>query len=236
VARLLLISNSTSPGEGYLDHCEAEIISMAHHLDTVAFVPYALHDVDRYAGLAEERFSKMGLRAVSIHRSANPKSAVAGAPAFFVGGGNTFRLLDRLARGGLLEPIRSAVAEGAVYMGASAGANLACPTIATTNDMPIVEPPTFRALGLVPFQINPHYVDRDPDVAHGGETREQRIAEYHEEQQSTVIGLREGSMLRVDDERVVLAGTRPARIFEHGHPPREVAPGSRLDELLEAPG
>lgn len=234
MARLLLISNSTNPGEGYLDHCEDQIREAIPRSGAVVFVPYALADLDGYGDLAEERFARMGLSAVSLHRSDDPVATVAGAEAFFVGGGNTFRLLDRVIRMGLLEPIRRAVQEGgAVYAGASAGANLACPSIATTNDMPIVQPPTFEALGLVPFQLNPHYVDRDPDVAHGGETREERIAQYHEENDRPVIGLREGSMLRIDGARLHLLGTRSCRVFRRGQPPEEVAPGGSLEGLLE---
>lgn len=234
MVRLLLISNSTNPGEGFLDHCEQRIVEVAPASATVVFVPYALADLDGYGARAEERFARMGLTAVSLHRVPDPVDMAERADAFFVGGGNTFRLLDRVARTGLLEPIRRAVLErGAVYMGASAGSNLACPTIATTNDMPIVEPPSFTALGLVPFQINPHYVDRDPDVAHGGETREQRIAEYHEENDRPVVGLREGSMLEIDGHRVRLLGSRPCRLFRKGRGPEEVDVGSPLDALLD---
>lgn len=230
--RLLLISNSTNPGEGYLDHCAGRISSVLGDAGPVAFVPYASGDLDGYAAAARERFARMGHELFSVHEAGDPGASLGSAGAVFVGGGNTFRLLDRLHRLGLVEAIRTRVGAGAVYMGASAGSNVACPTIKTTNDMPIVEPPTLASLALVPFQINPHYVDRDPDAAHGGETREQRIREFHEENAAPVVGLREGSMLLVDGRSMRLLGRSPARLFERDRPPREVAPGEPLDSLL----
>lgn len=231
--RLLLVSNSTNPGGGYLDHCVDDVARLFEGVALVAFVPYALHDLDGYATLAERRFSDLGIRLRSVHRSADPAEFAREADGFFVGGGNTFRLLDRTVRTGVLDAIRTATAAGAAYMGTSAGSNLACPTIKTTNDMPIVEPPTFEALGLVPFQINAHYVDRDPDVAHGGETREQRIAEFHEVETVPVVGLREGSAIRVTGDRADLVGPLPARVFLRGAAAREVDPGDgALDVLM----
>lgn len=157
------------------------------------------------------------------------------ADGVFVGGGNSFRLLKRLYETGLVEGIRQVVRRGDPYMGASAGSNVACPTIKTTNDMPIVEPPTLEGLGLIRFQMNPHYVDRDPDVPHGGETREQRIAEFHEENTAPVIGLREGSWLLVGADGVTLAGVKTARLFLIGEPPVELDPGPIALELLKVP-
>jgi dipeptidase E len=142
-------------------------------------------------------------------------------PAVFVGGGNTFRLLKTLQDGGLLDQIRRKVLDGMRYMGSSAGANLACPTIKTTNDMPIVQPADFHALGLVTFQINPHYIDADPNSRHMGETREKRISEFHEENDLTVIGLREGSWIVVDQGRATLHGETGAKIFLKGNAPAE---------------
>lgn len=231
--KLLLVSNSTNPGGGYLGHCVDDIVRLFEGAALVAFVPYALHDLDGYASLAERRFADLGIRLRSVHRSADPAAAAHEADGFFVGGGNTFRLLDRMVRTGVLDAIRAVTAAGGPYMGTSAGSNLACPTIKTTNDMPIVEPPTFAALGLVPFQINAHYVDRDPDVAHGGETREQRIAEFHQVESVPVVGLREGSAIRVTGGRADLVGPLPARVFARGAPAREVAPGvGALDDLM----
>lgn len=237
VKRLLLISNSTQHGGGYLDHCAAEIRDFldrgSEAVERVLFVPYALHHRDGYAAKARERFRAMGLGMDSVHEADDPVAAVERAGAVFVGGGNTFRLVDRLQALGLVEPLRQRVAAGMPYSGASAGSNLACPTLCTTNDMPIVEPSSFETLGLVPFQINPHYLDPDPASTHQGETREQRITEYLEEADRVVVGLREGSMLRIEGDEVELKGTTGARVFRRGRDPEEVRPGSRLDGLLE---
>lgn len=231
--RLLLISNSTQHGSGFLDHCEAEIRDFLGAVPRVLFVPFALHDKDGYAARARERFGRMGYPLDSLHEANDPAGAVRRASAFFVGGGNTFRLLDRLLRLGLLDLIRRRVEEGVPYSGASAGANLACPTIQTTNDMPIVQPASFAALGLIPFQINPHYLDPDPSSKHQGETRETRIREYHEENEPPVLGLREGGILRREGPRLDLRGGRGARLFVRGKLPVELAPGSDLGFLLE---
>jgi len=231
--RLLLISNSTQHGGGYLDHCAAEIGDfLGPDVDRVLFVPWALFDRDGYAAKARQRFSEMGFGLDSVHGMDDPRRAVREAQALFIGGGNTFRLLNELHTAGLIEPIRERVADGMPYLGTSAGSNVACPTIRTTNDMPIVEPPGFEALGLVPFQINPHYLEPDPDSRHQGETREQRITEFLEENDQVVIGLREGSMLRVEGSRMELRGTTGARIFRRGAAAREAQPGTRLDGLL----
>lgn len=233
--RLLLISNSTQHGSGYLDHCAGEIgefLGAPDDLGEVLFVPYALHDRDGYAETARERFERMGYRLASVHRADDPVAAVESAGAIFIGGGNTFRLLETLYDQGLVEPIRRRVAAGVPYVGTSAGSNVACATIRTTNDMPIVEPPTFDALDLVPFQINPHYLDPAPDSTHKGETREERLLQFLEENDRLVVGLREGGMLRIEGDAVELRGTPHARIFQRGTEPREVAPGERLDFLL----
>lgn len=226
---LLLASNSTNPGSGYLDHLEEDIVRHFRDSSSISFIPYAISDADGYATEAERRFAELGLRLTSVHRSDPPRHALATTDGVFVGGGNSFRLVDRVIRFGLADEIRSLVEAGVPYLGASAGSNIACPTIMTTNDMPIVEPPTFQGLGLVGFQINPHYVDRDPDTPHGGETREQRIAEFHEEQALPVVGLREGSWLAIRAGEVELRGALPARVFRRGSPPAEVQPGPIRD-------
>jgi dipeptidase E len=231
--RLLLVSNSTNPGEGYLDHCMPAMRETLGAARDLLFVPFALHDLDAYAARAAERFAREDVAVHSLHHADDPVASIDQAAAIFIGGGNTFRLLARLYELGVMEPLRRRVAAGAPYLGTSAGSNVACPTIRTTNDMPIVEPASFQALGLVPFNLNAHYVDRDPDVAHGGETREQRIAEFHEENLVPVVGLREGAMLRIDDGRVTLLGTADARVFRHGQTPVERSPGETLDDLLD---
>jgi dipeptidase E len=229
---LLLISTSTIFGTQYLEHAFDEITSLLGPARRVLFVPYALKDHDGYAAKVRTTFGQLGYDLESIHELSDALTAVNEAQAIFVGGGNTFRLLKTLYDNRLLQHIRARVLEGMPYSGASAGSNLACPTIRTTNDMPIVEPPSLEALNLVPFQLNPHYFDPDPLSTHMGETRETRIHEFHEENTMPVVGLREGAMLRVDDDRVQLRGCAGARIFRRGQPPAEVAPGSDLNAYV----
>lgn len=230
--RLLLISNSTLYGGGYLDHAEKEIRNFLGGVRRVLFIPFAQRNQDAYAALARQRLAAMGYEMDSAHEASDPKQAVNAAEAVFVGGGNTFRLLKGHYDFELLPPIRRRVAEGMPYLGSSAGSIVACPTLKTTKDMPVVEPPSFDALGLVAFQISPHYLDPDPSSTHMGETQEERINQYLEENHAPVVGLREGSMLRIEHESITLKGITTARIFRRGHAPLEVEPGSNLAELL----
>lgn len=231
--RLLLISNSTLYGRGYLDHAEAEIRDFLGGMRQVLFVPYALRDRDVYASKVAERLGSMGFQVDSVHRASDSRAAVESAEAIFIGGGNTFRLLKALYDYDLLDPIRRRVEEGSLrYMGASAGSNVACPTIRTTNDMPIVEPPSLTALGLIWFQLNCHYLDPDPASTHMGETREERLLQFQEENDWPVVSLREGDMLRIENGTAILKGTKGARIFRRGQPPVEVAPGTILAPYL----
>ena len=227
--RLLLLSSSRVHGGGYLDHAEAEIRSFLKNVSRVLFVPYALQDQDGYATVARQRFEAMGLALDSIHQAGDPKQAVQNAEAIFIGGGNTFRLLNLLYRLELLQTLRECVKDGLPYMGASAGSNVAGPTIKTTNDMPIVQPPSFEALGLVPFQINPHYIDANPGSTHMGETREQRLREYLEENEVPVIAIREPAIIRAEADVVTLEGTAGARVFRRGQEPYEIEPGSVIE-------
>lgn len=228
--KLFLVSNSTLHGQGYLEHCAAAMQAfLGPKVRRVLFVPYALLDRDGYHAKAKARFEAMGLQLDSVHHAADPRAAAAEAQAFFVGGGNTFRLLAELRRQGLIPAIRAAVAAGTPYMGSSAGSNVACATIMTTNDMPIVDPGGFDALGLVPFQINPHYLDPTPGSTHMGETREERLRQYHEENARAVVGLREGAWLRVEAGEVRLEGATGARLFFAGKTPLEMLPPSRLE-------
>ena len=231
--RVLLISNSTLYGSGYLDHAAAEIGDFLAGVKSVLFVPYALYDRDTYASQAQKRFEKMGFGLRSIHTASDPKQAINDAEAVFIGGGNTFRLLKALYDFDLIQRIRLRVAAGMPYVGSSAGSNVAAPTIKTTKDMPIVQPPSFDALGLVPFQISPHYLDPDPNSTHMGETQEERILQFLEENDTTVAGLREGAMVRVENGSATLKGSSGARIFRKGMEPVEVKPGAQLDDLLE---
>ena len=230
--RLLLLSNSTNHGEGYLDHAMPEFLEALGSARRILFVPFALLDRAAYAAKFRERMAKEGIEVEEATADLPGRRRIESAEAVFVGGGNTFRLLKTMQDATLLGVLRQRVLDGMPYLGASAGINLAQPTIRTTNDMPIVEPRGFDALGLVPFQINPHYIDPDPSSTHMGETREQRIAEFHEENATPVVGLREGGWIRVVDGCAVLGGRRGARIFRRGLPPEERAPADALDDLL----
>lgn len=233
--RLLLISNSTNAGEAYLAYPMPRIGEFLRGVREVAFVPYAAvtFSYADYERRVQARFSELGIRVRSVHRAADPAAMIRRAEAICVGGGNTFALAKKMQEQGLMRAIRNRVKAGVPYVGWSAGSNVACPAISTTNDMPIVEPATFTAAGLVPFQINPHYTDAHPD-GHAGETREQRLLEYVEANPCmTVAGLREGCVLRVENGRIELIGERPMRIFRKGQAPYEVRPGDDLNFLLD---
>jgi dipeptidase E len=230
--QLLLISNSVGPDGGFLDHCAVELQEFLAGVLKLLFVPFAGGDEPAYGALACERLEQMGIRASWADRTGDPLRQLGQSDAVFLGGGNTFRLLDRLYSTGMLDAIRRSVADGTPYVGSSAGTNVAGPTIKTTNDMPIVQPPSFVALNLVPFQINPHYVDRDPDSSHQGETREERLFEYLAENDCPVVALREGAMLRISPNEVLLQGSRGARVYRQSQEPIEHSPGTRLDDLL----
>jgi dipeptidase E len=230
--RLLLISTSTVFGTRYLEHAFTDLREVLEGVGRVLFIPHALRDHAGYAAKARAAFEEIGFGLDSLHEAKDPRQAVLEAEAIFCGGGNTFRLLDELVRLDVLDAIRDRAADGMPYTGASAGSNLACPTIMTTNDMPIVEPPSFDALALVRFQINPHYVDPAPGSTHMGETRETRIREFHEENEAPVVGLREGAILRVDGDAIDLVGRAGARIFRRGQEPVEVTPGASIAALL----
>ena len=235
--RALLISNSTMHGGGYLEHCAATIRDFLGAKKNVLFVPYALADHDGYAAKARAAFTALGHQLVSVHtfqQRAMAAMAVSAADAVFIGGGNTFRLLKALYDHSLLEPIRRRCLAGMPYIGSSAGTNVATLSIRTTNDMPIVQPTSFQALQLVPFQINPHYLDPDPNSKHMGETREERLRQFHEEHATPVLGLREGCMLRVEGTRAELLGTTAARLFQRGQEPREFTPPCDLSFLLQS--
>jgi dipeptidase E len=231
--RLVLISTSTVFGTRYLEHAAPELRDAFGSIARVLFIPHALRDRDAYTAKARPAFEEMGYALDSLHEAKGPREAIERAEGIFCGGGNTFRLLKALHEMGVLPLIRRRVEEGMVYTGASAGANLACPTIRTTNDMPIVQPPSFEALGLVSFQINPHYLDPAPDSTHMGETRETRIREFHEENETPVAGLREGAILRVLGSSIVLKGMAGARIFRRGLEPLEFLPGAAIEEHVE---
>ena len=233
---LLLLSNSSTPDGGYLGHAMGAIQDLLAGRRTVHFAPYALVDHDGYTTRVREALLSLGVSVVGLHEVDDPRAEVEAAEALFVGGGNSFRLLRDIRRLGLPEPVQRRVRSGAlVYLGSSAGTNMACPTLRTTNDMPIVQPDSFECFGLIPFQINPHYVDREPGSTHMGETREQRIGEFLEENDVLVLGMREGSWLRRRDGHLLLDGRAGARLFRRGAEPRELDPGADLSWLLDLP-
>jgi dipeptidase E len=234
--RILLISNSTVHGREYLDHVEEEIKNFLGRGRTILFFPFALHDRDGYALKAKERFAAMGYTVESANTVSDPEKGLARADAIFIGGGNTFRLLKTLQELGWMAPIRRKVKSGTPYIGSSAGSNVAGPTIKTTKDMPIVQPRSFDSLGLVPFQISPHYLDPDPASPHMGETQEERILQFLEENETPVVGMREGAWLSIANGSVTLKGLTGARIFRRREPPVEAKPGEEITAMVGAPG
>lgn len=235
--KLLLISNSTNAGEAYLEYPKQNIADFLekYGVKQVLFIPYAAvtFSYDDYQKKVQDRFAEFSVVVDSVHLHKDPVKAVEEAQAIVVGGGNTFHLLKTMQDNKLMEPIRKKVQSGTPYIGWSAGSNVTCPTICTTNDMPIVEPQSFKALNLIPFQINPHYLDAHPD-GHAGETREQRIMEYIAANQDMhVAGLREGCMFLIEGDKMSLIGPKPVRLFKYGEEPREMQPNEHFSQLLQ---
>lgn len=234
--RLLLISNSTMAGQPYLDYPKNEIKNFLGEKPVKAvFIPYAAvtFPYDVYESKVNERFAEIGHSVVGIHRVVNAVKAIEEADAIVVGGGNTWQLVRKMHENKLFPAIRKKVLNGTPFIGWSAGSNVACPTLRTTNDMPIVDPMGFDTLDLVPFQINPHYLDANPD-GHAGETREQRIEEFIEINPTVyVVGLREGSMLKIEHGHISLIGDKSLRIFKKGKQPVELSANDDLGFLLE---
>jgi dipeptidase E len=222
--RLLLLSNSTNLGEPFLQYPKQEIKNFLGGLTEISFVPYAGVKIsfEDYVSRVREALSEVGLNVRGVNEG-DPKQIIEESHAVMVGGGNTFHLLTNLYEQGLVDVIRQKVQSGAPYIGWSAGSNVACPTIKTTNDMPVIEPPTLKALGLFPHQLNPHYTDaKIPNL--GGESRDDRLTEFCEVNKNvTVIGLREGTMLRVENGDVKLVGPHKAKIFRFGGEPVEMS-------------
>jgi dipeptidase E len=234
--RLLLISNSTNAGEQYLDWPKNEIKTfLGKEPVTALFIPYAAvtFGFDEYEAKVEARFSELGHHVTGIHRAKDPVQAVKEAQAIVVGGGNTWQLVRMMHDHGLMEPVREKVKSGTPYIGWSAGSNVACPTLRTTNDMPILDPHGFDTLNLIPFQINPHYLDAHPE-GFGGETREMRIQEFIEvNPEIYVLGLREATLLKRVGDELQLIGSRTARLFKKGETPKELNPADDLSFLLK---
>lgn len=241
--KLLLISNSTNPGEEYLGWPRQYIIDFMENtgVKKLLFIPWAgvnlsLESLNASYDVYEEKvnnvFKLLGLEVYSIHKEADPVQAVKEAGAIAVGGGNTFHLVYMLHQSGIIEAVKQRIAEGMPYMGWSAGANIACPTLRTTNDMPIIQPESFYCFNIIPFQINPHYLDANPQ-GHGGETREQRINEFLAvNRKINVAGLREATALWIEEDSIKLVGARPMRLFRFGQEPAEYQPGDDIGFLL----
>ena len=249
---LLLISNSTNFGEPYLAWCQTQIDlfcdkNKVTENSQIIFIPFAGVNIggiaypksyDAYEARVKDAFAKWGYKNLkSIHSFENKKEAIEQADCIIVGGGNTFHLVAEMHQFDLIEPVRNKVMQGTPYIGWSAGSNLACPTLCTTNDMPIVQPKSFNGLGLIPFQINPHYLDPTPEIdkmiKHGGETRQDRLNEYLAvNQKMLVVGLREACALWVKDKTMCLRGGKKMVIMQYGKDAYEVEPGSDVSFLL----
>jgi dipeptidase E len=230
---LLLLSSSSVHGYAPFEHVLPALAEFVGSARAIHFAPFAIADHERSTARMQEWLAPLGVPIVGLHAVPDARAAVEEAEVVFVGGGNSFRLLAALWRLGLIEPIRRRALAGDLrYVGSSAGTNMACPSLRTTNDMPIVQPPTFEAAGLVPFQINPHYIDADPDSTHLGETREQRIVEFLEVNDVPVVGLREGSWLRRQGDSLRLAGVAGGRLFRRGAESSVLTPGDDLSWLL----
>lgn len=228
---LLIASTSTVFAGTYLEYLQSEMTELFKDTDEVIFIPFARPggiSHDDYTSKASEAFRKIGKNLIGLHTFSDPKEALMEAKAVFTGGGNTFVLVNSLYRLDLMETLRQEIFHGLPYLGTSAGSNICGISMQTTNDMPIVYPPSFKTLGVVPFNLNPHYLDPEPNSTHMGETRETRIAEFHSQNTIPVIGLREGSWLRVKEGRIILKGPLSARIFKQGNKPFEIASGANL--------
>lgn len=231
--RYLLLSTSRTPGTNYLEHAAEQIKWLfQERKHRIAFIPYAAirFTYGEYEKMVADAFP--GHEVVSVHHEDRAADALRDADAIAVGGGNTFHLVHELYQNALMDPIREMASDGTPFIGWSAGSNVASPRLCTTNDMPIIEPPSFATLGLISAQINPHYLDVHPH-GHMGETRAERIEEFLQiNPDVSVIGLREGSMLRVDGDEMTLQGTAGARLFNGNSKPLEFDPGANLSFLL----
>jgi len=232
--KMLIASTSTVHGKAYLEYMLPELSSFFDGISDLLFVPYARPggiSYDRYTAIAQKGFDSLNIKVKGIHEFDNPIEAVKNSGGIFVGGGNTFELVSQLYTYGLMDVIKQAVESGTPYFGTSAGSNITGVSMKTTNDMPIVYPPSFNTLGLINFNLNPHYLDPDPTSKHMGETRETRIKEFHQYNVTPVLGLREGSWLEVMGEQIILKGDLPARLFLKNKAPKELPINSDLSYL-----
>ncbi len=228
MVQLLLLSSSHAPGKGFLDHALPAVTELMAGRERMLFVPYARRDFDAYARSAHSVLSAIGIKLDGLHRAADPVAAIRAAEVVFLGGGNTFRLLATLQRQGLMRELRRAALAGVPFLGAGAGATLACPSLRTSNDMAVLQPASFAALNLLPFQINPRYPDADP----GGESRDECIVDFLAHNDAPVLGLRPDSWLRVRGQCAELGGAQPACLFTRHTPPQHLPAGTDLSFLL----
>ena len=231
---LIIASTSTLHGETYLEYLKDELTSFFKTTEELLFIPYARPggiSYSEYTSIAQGFFDTLSIKVKGIHEFENAQEAVAESQGIFTGGGNTFELVNQLYKHELMQVLRERINEGIPYLGTSAGSNICGLTMQTTNDMPIVYPPSFRTLGVIPFNINAHYLEPDPESTHMGETRAQRIKEFHNFNSPPVIGIKEGSWLKVVNETITLKGDKTAVIFEQNHRPRTVKTGSDLSNL-----
>ncbi|WP_040278404.1 dipeptidase PepE [Psychroserpens damuponensis] len=231
---IIIASTSTIHGGESLDYLLDELRVFFKDTSEILFIPYARPSGithDEYTTKVSKAFDKIDKNVKGIHEFDNPKEAIKNAKGIFTGGGNTFVLVNQLYKNDLIDTIKTEVKNGTPYLGTSAGSNICGLTINTTNDMPIVYPPSFKTFGFVPFNINPHYLDPDPTSKHMGETRETRIKEFHKFNTQPVVGIREGSWLEVNGDSITLKGTLDARIFEYNKTPYEIETESDLSAL-----
>ncbi len=231
---IILASTSTVHGSGYLEYILNDLSSFFKGVTEILFIPYARPSgvtYDEYTDFARKAFDKINIKVKGIHEFNDPTDALQNAQGIFTGGGNTFVLVNQIYKNDIMNTLRDVVLDGTPYLGTSAGSNICGLTMKTTNDMPIVYPPSFKTLGFVPFNINPHYLDPDPNSKHMGETRETRIKEFHKFNTEPVVGIREGSWLRIEGDKITLNGTLSARIFEYDKKPYEVESGADLSNL-----
>ncbi len=233
--RLIIASTSTIYGGGYLDYLLPELDTFFGKTDSIIFIPYARPggiSYNSYTQKAKQAFAKIGINVRGIHEFDDPEKILKTASALFVGGGNTFELVNQLYKKRLMKPLKEAIEAGAPYLGTSAGSNICGISMKNTNDMPIVYPPNFNTMGLIPFNINAHYIDPDPKSTHMGETRETRIKEFHVFNEVPVLGLREGSWLEVNDDSIKLKGGLSARWFQKDKEPIEILSGSLMNQYF----
>ncbi len=233
--KMILASTSTIFGSNYLEYLFPVIKTLFRNSKNILFIPYARPNgisYKVYTQLVSDTFNKINLSIVGIDNYDSPIENINSCDGIFIGGGNSFLLLDKIQKYKLSEKITNKVNSGTPFLGTSAGSNICGITIGTTNDMPIIHPSTLNSLNLVPFNINPHYLDPIKGSSHMGESRETRIKEFHQFNDQIVIGLREGSYLEVNENNIILSGPNTARIFKKDHDPFEIEPKFNLNKLL----